>query len=133
MSQAVIAQRARQAYQTAHVEADEPMGLVVKLYDGMLGFLRTGAEALAAQDRARAAESIRRATDIVGELQAVLDLDAGGEVASNLDRLYSYARRRIVEAHAKNEPAGLLEVVRLLTPLRDAWNEAWARQRAGAA
>ncbi|RMG43581.1 MAG: flagellar export chaperone FliS [Acidobacteria bacterium] len=124
MSYALSAERARAAYQANTVRDDDPLGLVVKLYDGMLGFLRRGSELLEESRYREAAEPIRRATDIVGELQAVLDLDRGGEVAANLDRLYTYARRRIVEAHLGSDPAGLREVADLLQPLRDAWAEA---------
>ena len=132
MNQVLVAQRARQAYQVAQVDSEDRMGLIVRLYDGMLGFLRRGAEAVSAGERREAAEAVRRATEIIGELQAVLNLEEGGEIASNLDRLYSYARRRVIESHAAADPAGLLEVVRLLTPLRDAWSEANVRQHAPA-
>ncbi len=133
-----LAERARHAYQTNEVRMDDPLGLVVKLYDGMLMFLRRGAELLDAGQRVPAAEPIRRATDIVGELQAVLNLEEGKDVARNLDRIYSYCRRRIMESHLQADAAGLHEVVGLLTPLRDAWSEAQrlqaaTRQPAGAA
>ncbi len=128
MSTAVLTERARRAYQTTQVQMEDPLGLVVRLYDGMLMFLRRGAECLATGQRVQASEQIRRAADIVGELQAVLDLQEGGEVAANLDRLYAYVRRRIMESHLGSDPAGLEEVVRLLTPLRDAWAEARGKQ-----
>ena len=128
MSYAALADRARSAYQTNQLQMEDPVGLVVRLYDGMLSFLRRGAELLQARQMAPAAEQIRRATDIVGELQAVLNLREGGEVAFNLDRLYSYCRRRIMESHLQADPAGLMEVARLMTPLRDAWAEARVKQ-----
>ena len=36
MTQAVVAQQARMAYQASQVQMDDPMGLVVRLYDGMM-------------------------------------------------------------------------------------------------
>ncbi|HHN74396.1 MAG TPA: flagellar export chaperone FliS [Acidobacteria bacterium] len=128
MNQALLTQKARHAYQATQIEADDPLGLVVRLYDGMIGFLNRGADALAGGDHSRAAEPIRRATDIVGELQAVLNLDAGGEVAFNLDRIYSYCRRQIMQAHLDSDPGALREVAELLLPLRDAWAEAREKQ-----
>lgn len=123
-----MADRARRAYQTSAVQMQDPMGLVVQLYDGMLMFLRRGADLLATGQKHAAAEPIRRAMDIIGELQGVLNLKEGGEVASNLDRIYSYCRRRVMEAHIKADPAGLEEIARLLTPMRDAWSEARLKQ-----
>lgn len=128
MNQGLVAQRARHAYQSAQVSMDDPMGLVVKLYDGMIGFLRRGAESMAQREHAQSSEAIRRAADIVGELQAVLNLEQGGEVAANLDRIYSYCRRRIMEAHMQKAPEGLNEIADLLAPLRDAWAEARVKQ-----
>ncbi len=124
MTQALMSDRARMAYQSNQVQMEDRMGLVVRLYDGMLQFLRQGADALAAGQLVAAADPIRRAADIIGELQAVLNLKEGGEVAFNLDRLYSYCRRRLIEAHLQHDPAGLREIINLLTPLRDAWVEA---------
>ncbi|MBP7149667.1 MAG: flagellar export chaperone FliS [Acidobacteria bacterium] len=131
----MVADHARRAYQTSQVQVEDGIGLVVQLYDGMIGFLGRGAELLRAQRLPEAGAQIRRATDIIGELQAVLDLDRGGEIAFNLDRIYVYCRRRIMEGHLQNDAAALDEVSRLLAPLRDAWSEAHDKQAelAGAA
>ena len=128
MTQGMIADRARQAYQVNQVQMEDPLGLVIRLYDGMLMFLRRAAELLVEGNRSAAAEPIRRAADIIGELQAVLNLEDGGEVAYNLDRIYSYCRKRVMESHLQADDTGLSEIVRLLTPLRDAWVEARAKQ-----
>ncbi len=128
MNQALLSQKARHAYQATQLEADDPLGLIVKLYDGMLAFLRRAADGFERNDYASAADPIRRSADIIGELQAVLNLEQGGEVAINLDRIYAYCRRRIMEAHLQSDPAGLREVADLLEPLRDAWVEAQKKQ-----
>ncbi len=130
MSYGVLAERARRAYQTTQLQMDDPLGLVIQLYDGMLMFMRRGSDLLAQGQRVAAAEPIRRATDVIGELQAVLNLKEGGDVAFNLDRIYSYCRRRVMESHLSGDPAGLNEIVRLLTPLRDAWSQAREKQLA---
>lgn len=130
MNQSLLAEQARRAYQVTAIQQDDPLGLVVRLYDGMIGFLRKGADHLQGGRRGPAAEPIRKAADVVGELQAVLDLRRGGEVAFNLDRIYSYCRRRIMEAHLQGDPGGLNEIADLLTPLRDAWTEARLKQLA---
>lgn len=130
MNQAVMTQTARRAYQATQVQQEDGLSLVVQLYDGMLGYLRRGAELMADRNPLGASESVRRAVDIVGELQAVLDLERGGEIAANLDRLYSYCRRRMMEAHLSADPAGLHEVAKLMAPMRDAWAEARVKQAA---
>lgn len=131
MTVAAPSQKARQAYQANQVVDQDPMELIVMLYDGLLGFLKRAAVAVEEQNTPEASECFRRATDIVGELQAVLDMEAGGEIAANLDRIYTYSRRRIVEGHVNLEPEPAREIVELLAPLRDAWAEAREKQRAG--
>jgi flagellar protein FliS len=129
MTAAVSSQRARQAYQTSQVVEQDPMTLVVMLYDGLLGFVERAEGSIEANDRPQASELLRRASDIVGELQAVLDMNAGGEVAVNLDRIYSYCRRRLMDGHINMDAGTVREVRELLKPLRDAWEEARGRQR----
>ena len=129
MTVAAMSQKARQAYQTNQVVEQDPMTLVVMLYDGLLGFLERGSEAIEALDRPRASEFLRRASDIIGELQAVLDMNAGGEISVNLDRIYSYSRRRLMDGHVHMDIATVREVRDLLTPLRDAWDQARNKQR----
>jgi flagellar protein FliS len=58
---------------------------------------------------------------IIGELQNTLNVQQGGPVAEELDRLYSYLTTRLVDVSAKNDGAALDEVCRLLTTLREAW------------
>ena len=130
MSHAAIARQAVSAYQSSHVQSDDPIGLVVKLYDGLLGFIARAAEAIDSGSPHLASEPIRRASDIVAELQTVLDLEQGGEIAENLDRIYTYTRKRLVESHLKGDVEGLNEITRLFGPLRNAWSEARDRQTA---
>jgi flagellar protein FliS len=59
---------------------------------------------------------------IIGELQNTLNVQQGGPVAAELDRLYSYVTARLVEVSAKNEGAPLDEVCQLLTTLREGWS-----------
>jgi flagellar protein FliS len=59
---------------------------------------------------------------IIDGLRVSLDKQAGGELAENLDRLYDYMMRRLLEANVRNEPAYLDEVANLLREVKDAWN-----------
>lgn len=124
MNAVVATHKAKQAYQSTQVENEDPVGLVVRLYDAMIGSLNRGAESMEVGRVGEAYEAVRLATDVIGQLQATLDLEQGGEIAANLDRLYVYCRREVLEAHVNLEADKLRGVSRLLTPLRDAWSEA---------
>ncbi len=68
--------------------------------------------------------AISKAIRIIDDgLKASLDKQVGGEIATNLDALYDYMSRRLLEANIKNDPAILEEVRGLLADLRDTWNQ----------
>jgi flagellar protein FliS len=48
-------------------------------------------------------------------------------VAGNLDRLYDYMGRRLLDANVNNDRAALEEVHRLLSGIKDAWDALPAR------
>ena len=47
----------------------------------------------------------------------------GGDLARELDRLYSYINTRLLDVALKREAAALDEVQKLLTTLRDGWSQ----------
>ena len=124
MLQTPVNPRANNAYQRCQIQVEDPVGLVLRLYDGLIAFLRMGAEHLESQDYQEAANVIGRALDVIAYLQATLDLDRGGDVAANLDSLYDMARARVSTAHLRRSPSELLDVVKLVEPVRDAWASA---------
>jgi flagellar secretion chaperone FliS len=113
--------RAAAAYQQVQVNSRSPIELVVMLYDGAVDALGRAGEALRRRDLPAKRDHIAQALAIVGQLQSTLDMAAGGEIARNLDHLYTYVTGRIVEASTSLEPAPLEEACRLLVTLREAW------------
>ena len=63
-----------------------------------------------------------RGITIISGLQSSLDMDAGGEISTNLDDLYDYMVRRLGEAGAANDPAILDEITSLLIEVKSAWD-----------
>jgi len=57
------------------------------------------------------------------ELNAVLNMPRGGEVAANLRRLYLYLNRRLREANMRKQREPIEEVIMRLRVLRDSWAE----------
>ncbi len=105
----------------ARVEDADGHRLVTLLFEGATERINGARAALLAGDMARKGELIGKAVTILGGLRETLDMEAGGELAANLDALYGYMQRRLLEAHVKNEGEGLEEVVGLLRPLAEAW------------
>jgi flagellar protein FliS len=99
------------------------MEIVVLLYDGAIRNLGQARTAMAAKDMVAKRDALSRGLAIVTELQGMLNLDEGGEIAARLDGLYTYSHGCCLEANAQRDPARLDEAVRLLATLRSAWAE----------
>ncbi len=112
------------AYRRIEADSRSPLELVVMLYDGALRFLGEARQASVRRDLRGRAAGISKALAIVGELQSTLNLAAGGSVAEEMDRLYTYLTQRLVDATGRREDAARAEVQSLLTPVRTGWIEA---------
>jgi flagellar protein FliS len=110
-------------YKKTQIETATPLQLVVMLYDGAVENLQRAKNAIADNDVALKSRSVDKALAIVGELQATLDMEEGGEIARSLNALYAYACEQIVEASVSMNAAPLDSVTSLLTTLRSAWHE----------
>ncbi len=106
------------------VSSASPHKLIVMLYDGALAATMTAITQMNAGNVQEKGKAISKAIRIIDEgLRASLDKEVGGEIARNLDALYDYMSRRLLEANLKNQPEILEEVRGLLADLRDTWNQ----------
>jgi flagellar protein FliS len=113
-----------QAYQTTSVQTASPEQLVVMLYDGCLRFLRRAEVAAQNGARPQCTQAISRANAIVMELNATLDMERGGEIASNLRSIYLFLNRHLTEASRETSPEKIAQAIPMLADLRDAFAQA---------
>ncbi len=64
---------------------------------------------------------LTKALDILDGLRMSLDIEQGGDIASNLDDLYDYMQRQLIKANAHNDVAILDEVKGLVEEIKGAW------------
>ena len=115
-------------YRANAVLTASPGQLVLMLYDGVLKALGLAREAFArpAEDMRRIEvinQQLLKAQAILAELQSGLNMEAGGEFALTMNRLYDYHNRRLLEANLRKQVEPVIEVERLVRELRDAWAE----------
>jgi flagellar protein FliS len=115
------AARALNAYKQTDVTSRSPLEIVVLLYDGAIRFLGEAHVASTRSDRPSRTRSVARAQAIIGELQGTLDMERGGQVATDLDRLYTYMTSRLLDATARQDDTAIAEVQKLLGSMREAW------------
>lgn len=107
-----------------HAQAVEatPHRLIQMLMEGGLTRIAQARGAMDRQQTALKGELIGKAIGIIGGLRNGLDLNAGGELAANLDSLYEYMVSRLLEANLKNVPEPLDEVAELLRNVKSGWD-----------
>lgn len=99
-----------------------PHRLIQILMEGFFARIATAKGYVQRQDIPTKCEQISKAIDIIGGLREALNLEAGGELATNLDALYDYIQRRLVEANLRSDDAILDEVADLLRPIKEGWD-----------
>ncbi|HET9642994.1 MAG TPA: flagellar export chaperone FliS [Burkholderiaceae bacterium] len=119
---------ATKAYRQVGVQSEMPAAsphrLIAMLFEGLFDQLNKARGALREGQVAAKCKALSHAVRILEEgLRGALDQGAGGKLASDLDALYDYAIRRLTLANVNNDEAAIEECVRLLLPLKTAWDE----------
>lgn len=128
----MIASRGIDTYRKTQIQTSSPAELVVMLYDGALRFSADARAAIERGDVAAKGVAISKVLAIVGELRGTLDMDAGGELAISLERLYDFISAKLMDASFRKDVAPLDEAVKVLANLREGWAEAAAQKQAAA-
>ena len=118
--------RAIQSYGSVHAAASiggvPGVQLTQMLFDGLVDSLMAARGHIEHRAIRQKADQLARAGRIVLGLQSTLDFDRGGDIARNLNELYSYVTRRLLHINGHNDLEALDEVTSLIRDIRDAWN-----------
>lgn len=101
-----------------------PGELLLALYDGLFRFLNGAKLCFENNQKPRGRELICKAHAVVSELYLALDHDVNPDLCANLASIYDFAMTRLTDANKEANPEYVEEVIRVLTPLREAWQEA---------
>lgn len=115
------------SYQQVATQTAPPGQLVLMLYEGCIRFLNCALSGFEIDDPAQMNQTISnniiRAQDIIFELNVTLNIEAGGELAMTLRRLYDYMDRRLMQANLRKDDGIIREIVGRVAVLRDAWSQ----------
>ena len=106
---------------TTGVSGADNVQLIQMLFDGLIESLATAKGQIERGMIKEKSKSLARAGRIVVGLQGALDFDKGGEIARNLNDLYSYITRRLFHVNAHNDLQALQEIHNLMSEIRGAW------------
>ncbi len=100
----------------------DPFELTGMLFKGALDRIAQARGAMEQANVAVKGERIGKAIGILDGLRATLNHEVGGDLAANLDALYDYLQRRLLQANLENDVAALDEAARLLREVKDGWD-----------
>ncbi len=110
-----------QNYLEEEVLAANPMQLVRLLYRGALDAITMARRHLRLGEIRGRSRAIGKAMAIVTELSRSLDPTTDGELSRNLEELYGYVQRLLIDANARQSDPPLAEAEALLFTLLEAW------------
>jgi flagellar protein FliS len=112
----------RQVGMTSEVEGADPHRLIQMLMEGALTRMSQAKTMIEEKDHEGKARLLGRVMEIIATLQSSLDHEKGGDISANLDRLYDYMNRRLLEASSSNDISMIDEVMSLLLEIKSGWD-----------
>lgn len=109
------------AYANSKIMTASPAELTLMLYEGAIKFCNIAIRAVEEKDVPKAHENIIKVENIISEFQATLNHKY--PVAKDFDEVYTYLKRRLLEANLKKDKEILEEVLKHLRTMRDTWKE----------
>lgn len=97
--------------------------LIQMLYDGVLERIAQAKGAMQQKNFEMKGKKVGEAISILLGLRDCLNGKQGGDIASNLDALYEYIQRALMEAHIKNNEEKLDECAELIGEISEAWRQ----------
>ena len=120
------------AYKKASVNTLDQNKLIIMLYDGAIKNASFAVEHMKSEEIEKVHDCLIKTKNIVTELMATLNMDNGGDIAKNLQSLYSYMFSQLIEANMEKKPEPVIVVIDLLKELRAAWVQINSKKKPGA-
>ncbi len=117
-------QQAAWNYKKNAILTATPEKLIVLMYEGAINNLEKARKIIAEGGNKyspAAGQALGKALAIVGELRSSLDMQKGGEIASNLDKLYEFSSFRIMNANMSRTSRPIEETLTILRTLKEGW------------
>jgi flagellar protein FliS len=122
----MVNKKALESYGRSAVQSEvdfaSPHRIIQMLMEGALSKIATAKGCITRGETAEKSRQITWSMNIIQGLRTSLDAEKGGDIAANLDSLYEYMGRRLLEANMNNDTAILDEVNTLLSEIKLGWD-----------
>ncbi|AUH53554.1 flagellar export chaperone FliS [Chromobacterium sp. ATCC 53434] len=95
--------------------------LVLVLFDGLLEEIARARGHIEQRRYEQKGDSISKCINILNGLSSALDFEAGGDVVTNLARLYDYCAHKLYQASIELDAEALAEAESLIVKLKGGW------------
>lgn len=110
-------------YRQAATQQASVVGLVIALYDTLIGNLRRAAEAMDRNDIQSRCDELMHGFKVLQQLDAMLDMERGGETAFKNRRFYNHLRGQMLTAQFKLSSEILKKQIGFVLEVRQAWHQ----------
>lgn len=114
-------EHAAHTYKQQQVNTASPAKMVFMLYEKILSRLQEAQNAIERKDIQARCDANCNAMELIAHLSKTLDMEQGGEIAANLEKLYTHCLIRLMDVDRLNDRDAAAEVIGLLKPIRDSW------------
>ena len=115
-----------QSYRKVSIDSSigvaSPHKVIQMMFSGALERLAQGRYAIEQNNLELKGVSLGKAISIVAGLNSSLNMEAEGDVASNLSALYDFMIRRISEANLNNDVKAIDDATDILRVIKEAWD-----------
>lgn len=109
------------SYKSADTIGKSQIDLILQVYDGAIGSLKSAREAYEGDRLTDGREQMEKAKRFVTHLYTTLNMEKGGEVAENLGKLYAYVISQSYVVQATKDLEMIDDMVTVLDNLRGGW------------
>jgi len=109
-------------YQRTNVATSGKLALVILCYESVIQNLHASKRYIEDGEYEKKAKALQKALDILNELQSCLSFEKGGIIAKNLDAIYTFLTRRLLEGDVRKDLTAYDESIRILGELKQGWD-----------
>ena len=124
-------ERSADQYKQMQIKTASPGKLLLMLYQGAVKFMKLAKKNIKEGKIEASHKNIIRAQNVILELQSTLNKEQGGEIAVQLESLYDFIYRELIQANLNKNTKHLDNVIPLVEELFVTYKEIVITQNSG--
>ena len=108
-------------YRRSSIETAGKLDLIIMCYERAILLLTQARDHVKEKEYEKKVSKFQNALNIISELQTCLNKEKGGQIAENLDALYTYMTKRLLVGDIQKDLSAYDESIKILSELKEAW------------